>query len=141
MESLERRLITDVLYSSTGEKNREQSRRMCICFVDLEKTFDSVPREALWVITVRIGCTENFVRLLRLLHDDMQCCVALESEHQTSYPLLWGEASCVLARVGVSLTPRLTAESELQLQHSICALLDECRGMRVAEEVKVNFTY
>jgi hypothetical protein len=62
------------------EKSREQGRQLYLCFVDLEKAFDSVPREALWVVLGKLGCTEKFVRLLRLLLDDMQCCVAVDSE-------------------------------------------------------------
>ncbi|KAI8423314.1 hypothetical protein MSG28_014333 [Choristoneura fumiferana] len=113
------------LVRAAKEKNREQSRRMCICFVDLEKTFDSVPREALWVVHSKIGCTENFVRLLRLLHDDMQCCVALDSEQSNFLPVTCGvKQGCVLARVCVTLTPRLTAESELQLQHSLVTSME-----------------
>ncbi|XP_062532870.1 uncharacterized protein LOC134201645 [Bombyx mori] len=62
------------------EKSREQGRQLYLCFVDLEKAFDSVPREALWLVLRKLGCTENFVALLRLLHDDMQCCVTVDGE-------------------------------------------------------------
>lgn len=80
------------------EKSREQGRQLYLCFVDLEKAFDSVPREALWVVLGRLGCTEKFVRLLRLLHDDMQCCVAVDGEQTEFFPVTCGvKQGCVLA--------------------------------------------
>ncbi|CAG9116303.1 unnamed protein product [Plutella xylostella] len=80
------------------EKSREQGRQLYLCFVDLEKAFDSVPREALWIVLEKLGCTEKFVRLLRLLHDDMQCCVAVEGEQSDFFPVTCGvKQGCVLA--------------------------------------------
>lgn len=58
------------------EKCREQSQPLFLCFIDLEKAFDRVPREALWLVLQKLGCTEKFVRMLRLLHDNMICCVS-----------------------------------------------------------------
>lgn len=51
------------------EKSREQGCHMYLSFVDLEKAFDSVPREALCVVLEKLGCTKKYVRLLRLLHE------------------------------------------------------------------------
>ncbi|XP_048485578.1 uncharacterized protein LOC105392632 [Plutella xylostella] len=80
------------------EKSREQGRQLYLCFVDLEKAFDSVPREALWIVLKKLGCTEKFVRLLRLLHDDMQCCVAVDGEQSNFFPVTCGvKQGCVLA--------------------------------------------
>lgn len=71
---------------------------MHLCFIDLEKAFNSVPREALWVVLSRIGCTEKFVRLLRLLHDGMQCCVTVDGEQSDFFPVTCGvKQGCVLA--------------------------------------------
>ncbi|KPJ16147.1 Adrenodoxin-like protein, mitochondrial [Papilio machaon] len=80
------------------EKSREQGRPLYLCFVDLEKAFDSVPREALWLVLHKIGCTEKFVRLIRLLHDDMHCCVAVNDEQSDFFPVTCGvKQGCVLA--------------------------------------------
>lgn len=80
------------------EKSREQGRQLFLCFVDLEKAFDSVPREALWLVLVKLGCTEKFVGLLRLLHDNMQCCVAVGGEQTEFFPVTCGvKQGCVLA--------------------------------------------
>ncbi|XP_045446396.1 uncharacterized protein LOC123654541 [Melitaea cinxia] len=80
------------------EKSREQGRNLYLCFVDLEKAFDSVPREALWIVLAKIGCTEKFVRLLRLLHDDMECCVAVNDDQSDFFTVTCGvKQGCVLA--------------------------------------------
>lgn len=80
------------------EKSREQGRNMYLCFVDLEKAFDSIPREALWLVLQKLGCTEKFVRLLRLLHDDMQSCVAVNADQSEFFPVTCGvKQGCVLA--------------------------------------------
>ena len=80
------------------EKSREQGCQLYLCFVDLEKAFDSVPREALWLVLGKLGCTEKFVRLLRLLHDDMQCCVAVDGDQTDFFPVTCGvKQGCVLA--------------------------------------------
>ena len=42
------------------EKGREQHRNLCIAFVDFTKAFDSVNRNALWVIMQTMGCPPKF---------------------------------------------------------------------------------
>lgn len=61
---------------------------MYICFVDLEKAFDSVPREALCVELEKLGCSRKFVRLLTLLLDKVECCMAVETKSLPSLPSL-----------------------------------------------------
>ena len=80
------------------EKSREQGQHLYLCFIDLEKAFDCVPREALWKVLRKLGCTEKFIRLLRLLHDDMQCCVAVEDDQSSFFSVTCGvKQGCVLA--------------------------------------------
>lgn len=80
------------------EKSREQGQNLYLCFVDLEKAFDSVPREALWLVLQKVGCTEDFVELLRLLHDNMQCCVTVDGEQSNFFPVTCGvKQGCVIA--------------------------------------------
>ncbi|KAG7305516.1 hypothetical protein JYU34_009592 [Plutella xylostella] len=80
------------------EKSREQGQNLYLCFVDLEKAFDSVPREALWMVLEKVGCTPKFVRLTRLLHDDMECCVSVNGEQTEIFPVSCGvKQGCVLA--------------------------------------------
>ncbi|KAI8433746.1 hypothetical protein MSG28_015725 [Choristoneura fumiferana] len=80
------------------EKSREQGQPLYLCFVDLEKAFDCVPREALWTILAKIGCPEKFIRMIRLLHDKMTCCVSIDGEQSGFFPVSCGvKQGCVLA--------------------------------------------
>lgn len=98
------------------EKSREQDRQLYLCFVDLEKAFDSVHREALWVVLGKLGCTEKFVRLLRLLHDDMQCCVAVDGEQTDFFPVTCGvKQGCVLAPTLFALYFAVVVREVLQI--------------------------
>lgn len=97
------------------EKSREQGRHLYLCFVDLEKAFDSVPREALWLVLTKIGCTEKFVRLLRLLHDDMECCVSVDNEQSNFFPVTCGvKQGCVLAPTLFALYFAVVVQAVLQ---------------------------
>ncbi|XP_060759866.1 uncharacterized protein LOC132870238 [Neoarius graeffei] len=53
------------------EKCREQHLPLYMAFIDLTKAFDSMNRPALWCILSKIGCREKYLKILRLLHDDM----------------------------------------------------------------------
>lgn len=80
------------------EKSREQGQPLFLCFVDLEKAFDSVPRKALWVVLAKLGCTDKFIRMMRLLHDEMRCCVSVQGEDSEFFTVSCGvKQGCVLA--------------------------------------------
>ncbi|KAL2090150.1 hypothetical protein ACEWY4_014838 [Coilia grayii] len=53
------------------EKCREQHLPLYMAFIDLTKAFDSVNRTALWRALSKIGCPNKYLKILRLLHDDM----------------------------------------------------------------------
>ena len=64
---------TDMIFTvrQLQEKCREQQKPLYVAFIDLTKAFDSVKRELLWSILSKAGCPGKFIRMLRLLHDDM----------------------------------------------------------------------
>lgn len=49
---------------------------MYTAFIDLTKAFDSVKRDIFWDMLARFECPEKFIKILRLLHDDMTVAVA-----------------------------------------------------------------
>ena len=57
------------------EKCREQHLPLYMAFIDLTKAFDSVNRTALWCALSKIGCPDKYLRILRLLHEDMTATV------------------------------------------------------------------
>ena len=53
------------------EKAREQQKPLYMIFYDLEKAFDSVPREAMWAVLKRFGTPDQIISMIRALHDGM----------------------------------------------------------------------
>ena len=62
------------------EKCVEQQMPLVQVFVDITKAFDTVNREALWVVLGKIGCPQTFVRIFQELHRDMKARVAFNGE-------------------------------------------------------------
>ena len=62
------------------EKCFEQNMDLFTVFIDPTKAFDTVKREALWVIMSKPGCPTKFVNLIRQFHDDMTEQVLSEGE-------------------------------------------------------------
>ncbi|XP_063634609.1 uncharacterized protein LOC134805232 [Cydia splendana] len=65
---------------------------------DLEKAFDRVPREALWLVLQKTGCPEKFVKLVKQFHENMMATVRHESEFSEHFPVTSGvKQGCVMA--------------------------------------------
>ena len=60
---------TDMIFAvrQLMEKAREQHRNLYIAFVDFTKAFDSVNRNALWVILKKMGCPPHICRYPEVL--------------------------------------------------------------------------
>ena len=67
------RSTTDMIFSvrQVQKKCIEQNMDLVAVFIDLTKAFDTVNREALWVVLSKLGCPTKFVNLIRQFHDDM----------------------------------------------------------------------
>lgn len=76
---------TDMIFIACQrqEKCREQNLPLYMAFIDLSKAFDSVNRQALWLVLAKIGCPEKYIRVLRLLHDNMSATVLSGSGDET----------------------------------------------------------
>lgn len=80
------------------EKCLEQHRDLYLCFVDLEKAFDRVPRSALWVVLEKRGCPPKFVNLVRQFHEGMFARVRHEDKLTEQFPVTSGvKQGCVMA--------------------------------------------
>jgi len=53
---------------------------LCLNFVDVEKPFDSIHLESLWVIMAKYGIPEKIVKLVRVFYDDFKCAVEDQGE-------------------------------------------------------------
>ena len=83
------------------ETCREQQRELYAVFVDLTKAFDSVDRNALWEILLKIGCPTDFVTIIRSFHEGMQVSVIENGEISPDFAVTNG------AKQGSGLAPLL----------------------------------
>ena len=82
------------------EKSMEQRQDLYITFVDLNKAFDSVSREGLWKILAKFGCSEKFVKMVRLFYDDMVARVLNDGGSSEPFQVINGvKQGCVLALI------------------------------------------
>jgi len=96
------RSTTDMIFvvRQVQEKCREQNKDLYAIFIDLTKAFDTVNREALWVILQRLGCPRKFVHLIRQFHDNMTGAVLSGGEVSEPFDISNGvKQGCVLAPV------------------------------------------
>ena len=80
------------------EKCSEQQMDLYAVFIDLTKAFDTVNREALWSVLLKLGCPRKFTTLIRLFHDNMTGQVLSNGEHSNTFAISNGvKQGCVLA--------------------------------------------
>ena len=78
----------------------EQNMDLVAVFIDPTKAFDTVNREALWVVLSKLGCPTKFVNLIRKYHDDMTGQILSEGEALEPFSISNGvKQGCVLAPV------------------------------------------
>ena len=49
-----------------------------MCFIDLQKAYDTVDRTLLWQVLTRIGVPLQMIAVIRQFHDGMRACVRLD---------------------------------------------------------------
>ena len=82
----------------TQKKCREQNIGLYAAFVDLTKVFDTVSRDALRKILVRLGYPPKFLTNLRQLHEGQQGQVKHNGSLLCSFPVSNGvKQECVIA--------------------------------------------
>ena len=69
------------------EKCIEQNVPLFQTFVDLTKAFDTVNRKAMWRILRKLGCPDNFVRMIAELHRDMEGRVTVNGSLSEEIPI------------------------------------------------------
>jgi hypothetical protein len=64
---------------------REEIGRIYWCFLDFEKAFDSLDREALWFKMRRIGVSENMLNCKRIMYESANFCVKCGENEVTTF--------------------------------------------------------
>ena len=72
------------------EKYREVQRELHCVFVDLEKTFDRVPREELWYSMRKSGMAEKYVQLVQNMYEGNKTVVRSTVETVESFKVKVG---------------------------------------------------
>ena len=57
------------------EVGRKAGVSLHVCFVDLQKAYDTVDRTCLWQVLTRIGAPSQMIAVIRQFHDEMRACV------------------------------------------------------------------
>ena len=80
------------------EKAREQNSQLFMCFFDLKKAYDSVPRDALWCLLGKLGFPAKMVNIIKQLHFGMEASVHINGVLSNPFSVSNGlKQGCVLA--------------------------------------------
>nr|VZI19312.1 unnamed protein product [Spirometra erinaceieuropaei] len=97
---------TDMIFAARQlqEKCQEMRTHLYSTFVDLTKAFDTVNREGLWKIMQKFGCPEQFIQMVRQLHNGMMARVTDNGAVSETFAVTNGvKQGCVLAPTLFSL--------------------------------------
>ncbi|BHF60444.1 hypothetical protein SprV_0100340900 [Sparganum proliferum] len=97
---------TDMIFAARQlhEKCQEMRTHLYSTLVDLTKAFDTVNREGLWKIMQKFGCPEQFIQMVRQLHDGMMAQVTDNGAVSEAFAVTNGmKQGCVLAPTLFSL--------------------------------------
>ena len=94
---------TDQIFTLAGilEKAWEFAYPVYMCFVDLEKAYDRVPREILWEVLREYGVRGTLLRAIQSLYNQSESCVRVLGSKSDSFPVGVG------LRQGCALSPIL----------------------------------
>ena len=96
------RSTVDMIFTTRQlqEKCREQHQDLHMAFVDLSKAFDTVNRDLLWAVLLRVGCPQRFVNILQSFHEGMMAQVTTGGQESRPFKVCTGvRQGCVLAPV------------------------------------------
>ena len=71
------RSTTDMMFAVRRLQELERKARvpLFLCFVDLQKAYDSVDRTLLWQVLARVGTPPQIIKVIRQFYDGMRACV------------------------------------------------------------------
>ena len=60
------------------EKSMEHKSKAFFTFIDLKKAYESVPRQAMWIVLANLGEPEETVQLIKSFHQDMKAKIHID---------------------------------------------------------------
>ena len=81
------RLTIDMLFvvRRLQELGRARKIPLYMCFIDLQKAYDSVDRELLWVVLARFGVPEKMLTVIRQFHEGMRARVRTDDGERSKW--------------------------------------------------------
>ena len=79
------------------EKAVEYNTKAFLLFVDLRKAYDSLPREAMWMILSKYGVPEKLISIIRSFHNNMQAEISINDDVAHVTVSIGLRQGCVLA--------------------------------------------
>ena len=67
------------------ELGRARGIPLYMCFIDLQKAYDSVDRELLWIVFARFGVPEKMMTIIRQFHEGMRACVRTDDGERSEW--------------------------------------------------------
>ena len=96
-----------------------------VCFINLQKAYDSVDRSLLWAVLARFALPPRMISIIRQFHDGMRACSRLDGGRTSE----WFEVrqgfrqDCVLAHLlfNIFTTVLSTAEKQFRVDPAVVA--------------------
>ena len=67
------------------ELGRARKIPLYMCFIDLQKAYDSVDQELLWVVLARFGVPEKMLTVMRQFHEGMRARVRTDDDEHSEW--------------------------------------------------------
>ena len=82
------------------ERSREFNKPLHICFIDLQKAYDSVNCGALWRICRGYGLSDKMIKMIKLLYENTRAEVRIDGDFSTSIQMTTGvKQGCLLSPI------------------------------------------
>jgi hypothetical protein len=69
------------------ERCREQKKDMHMIFIDLEKTYDKVPRNIMWWALQKHKVSSNYITLIKDMYDNVVTSVRISDKDTNDFPI------------------------------------------------------
>lgn len=104
------------------EKRLKVDRETHLAFIDLEKAYDSVPRNKLWKILTEIGLNKTLIRIMQLMYKESTAQIKIGNKLHSKFKTSKG------LRQGCSISPTLF---NLYVEHVIRLWKKKCEKMGI----------
>ncbi|KAK7108905.1 hypothetical protein V1264_013044 [Littorina saxatilis] len=114
------------LYAAVS-KQLKQHKKLYVAFVDFQKAFDTVKRDVLWNVLLKIGIGGKMLQTLRAMYSNVLSCVRCNSDYTAFFECMHGlKQGCLASPILFSfLINELASEMILKGRHGIQLLPGE----------------